>query len=570
MLKAPGPTDMTRRPGNRAELLSWLAYLVLPAAYVAHCLAVQYVSDDGYIAFQYVRNLLRGAGLVYNAGERVEGYNNFLWLMLLAGGQFLLPKIDLLRIAQGLGVLFGIATIVLALRFSERIHGNLWPFGLLGAAFLAAHPGLAAWATAGLETTVIAFLLLAGAVSYVTFLETGRNLWLPPVIFALAALTRPDGMVAFAVTSVHALFTLRKRTGKLVNREFVVWTALFAVIYIPYYIWRFNYYGYPLPNTAYAKVGVGIVQHLRGVAYLARYLAKYGGFVFLPAALLLLRKPRVVWRDYFAMLVAGQGLFIVYVGGDGLAFYRFVVYIAPVAYLLAQEGFADLDERVAREFAARPQRVVVVFSVLVSAISLGSTMNQSVGALVFPGWYRWYEPQSELSFPGRGSDHRYRWFDNYFVERLARAGAWLEANTPRSAVVASTPAGSIAYHMDRKVIDMLGLNDLHIARSKGAVGGIMGRGRAGHEKGDGKYVLSRSPDYILMGNVAVLPFPVDDATMARKLVLKSEHEIWADPEFHRKYERVCVPLSDRGLFRYFTLYKKKGASLPPYDGRPSC
>jgi hypothetical protein len=101
---------------------------------------------------------------------------------------------------------------------------------------------------------------------------------------------------------------------------------------------------------------------------------------------------------------------------------------------------------------------------------------------------------------------------------------------------------------------MLGLNDVHIAHTKSD---SLGFGRAGHEKGDGKYVLSRSPDYILMGNVAVLPFPLDKNSMAEKLILKSEHELWDDPEFHNKYELQCVRLADSGLFQYFTFFKKK-------------
>lgn len=57
------------------------------------------------------------------------------------------------------------------------------------------------------------------------------------------------------------------------------------------------------------------------------------------------------------------------------------------------------------------------------------------------------------------------------------------------------------------------------------------------------------PDYILMGNVAVLPNPVDKERMAKKLVRKSEHELWAEPRFHDTYELVCFPLSDIGVFR---------------------
>ena len=57
-----------------------------------------------------------------------------------------------------------------------------------------------------------------------------------------------------------------------------------------------------------------------------------------------------------------------------------------------------------------------------------------------------------------------------------------------------------------------------MTRISGTQARQIGKGRAGHKKGDDKYVLSRSPDYILMGNVAVLPYPVDKEGMAKKLV----------------------------------------------------
>jgi hypothetical protein len=118
------------------------------------------------------------------------------------------------------------------------------------------------------------------------------------------------------------------------------------------------------------------------------------------------------------------------------------------------------------------------------------------------------------------------------------------------AVVASTLAGSIAYHMNLRVIDMLDLNDAHIGHTSTA---DLGKSRAGHEKGDGKYVLSRSPDYILMGNVAVL----DKERMAKKLVRKSEHELWAEPRFHDTYELVCFQLSTQGFFVILRFSKER-------------
>jgi arabinofuranosyltransferase len=62
--------------------------LVLPAMLLcANMWRVHgFTVDDSYISFRYARNLARGLGLVYNAGEHIEGYTNFFWTVLLAGG----------------------------------------------------------------------------------------------------------------------------------------------------------------------------------------------------------------------------------------------------------------------------------------------------------------------------------------------------------------------------------------------------------------------------------------------------------------------------------------------------
>src|SRR5438552_142444 len=43
-----------------------------------------YTLDDAFISLRYARNLAKGHGIVFNAGERVEGYTNFLWVVILA------------------------------------------------------------------------------------------------------------------------------------------------------------------------------------------------------------------------------------------------------------------------------------------------------------------------------------------------------------------------------------------------------------------------------------------------------------------------------------------------------
>ena len=58
--------------------LPWLALLGWMAS------VSWFLTDDAFISFRYARNLLEGHGLVFNPGERVEGYSNFLWVLELA------------------------------------------------------------------------------------------------------------------------------------------------------------------------------------------------------------------------------------------------------------------------------------------------------------------------------------------------------------------------------------------------------------------------------------------------------------------------------------------------------
>ena len=81
------------------------------------------------------------------------------------------------------------------------------------------------------------------------------------------------------------------------------------------------------------------------------------------------------------------------------------------------------------------------------------------------------------------------------TEWWGAAGLWLRDNTPPQTLVAAQGAGAIAYYSQRPVIDLLGLNDVHIAHVDVP---DMGEGKAGHEKRDPAYVLSRNPDYILV------------------------------------------------------------------------
>jgi arabinofuranosyltransferase len=425
-------------------------------AYIWHALAVNYIIDDAFITFRYVKNFVHGHGLVFNVGERVEGYTNFLWAMLLSVFNWLSPNIDLLPVAQALGILFGIATIVMVIASSWRSHGEAGFSGLLAGAFLAFNSAFVAWSTSGLETILFTFLIFAASYVYLHPPKSDKNGLVAPLLFALASLTRPEGFFFFAITTLHLFITEIRAGKKVINGRILRWLLAFAVIYVPYFAWRYSYYGQLLPNTFYAKVGSGLQQYIRGARYLFSYARESGIFVFLFALFVFLKKDRGQWLNLLLLQMVCYLAYVVYVGGDGLGFYRFVVPVAPHIYILVQEGMIDLYRWGQRRIPASSARWLAIPALLLVALSFVFTGRQTLLVVPFRQSHRWYEPQSGLSFPGIGSDHPYLWFDDYFVERLAVAARWLEGNADANAVVAATPAGAISYYMNLRVIDMLG------------------------------------------------------------------------------------------------------------------
>ena len=551
MIASPGSGSALRLP--RWVIGLQLAILVAAAV---HIYLVDYVADDSFISLRYAKHLAGGQGLVYNPGERVEGYTNFLWVVLLAGVNWIWPAVDLPLTARLLGTAASLLIVLIVLRFST--DGARAPAaGLLAGACLMAHSGFVAWAGAGLETGQFSLLVLSAAMIQARTLGSGRFDPLVPLLLALAALTRPEGAIFFSACLAALVVSEFRwpitRPGLFtVIRIAARFAGLFALVYVPYFVWRYGYYGDLLPNTAYAKVAPASLQVGRGARYVWSYVVQYGVlFWILPVVIYLWRcRDRVAW--FFAWLVFVGLAYVLRVGGDGLAFHRFVVHLAPLMYAVVAAALVDGYRRYVAPRTGRSLRFALAAVTVVGLLAV--TGRATWTSLLLPERARWFEPQAEMSFPGDGTLHSYVWFDNYFVDRLTIAARYLEQHAEPNSLVASTPAGAIGYHMNHRVLDMLGLTDRHIAHTSEL---YMGGWRAGHEKGDGAYVLARAPDYILMGNVAVLPYALTETTMARKLVLKSEHELWEIPEFHKRYELVSVRIADDGPFQFFTFFRRK-------------
>ena len=151
--------------------------LLIAGLFLAHTLFYYFALgtdavDDTYISFRYAQNAILGHGLFFNPGERVEGFTNFLWTTLMIPLEG--AHVDVGRASMILGVLLGIATLWLVVRFAKTV-GAPRGTGILAAFLLAVDGSFALWAVAGLETLLFAFLVFAGALLYVREQDEGRT-----------------------------------------------------------------------------------------------------------------------------------------------------------------------------------------------------------------------------------------------------------------------------------------------------------------------------------------------------------------------------------------------------------
>jgi len=314
-----------------------LALCVL-AAFAANVERQAFLGDDSFISFRYAKHLAEGQGLVWNPGDRVEGYTNFLWVLLMAAG--LSVGIAPEGASMALGIASGLGLLAAMVVFTARTTGWRDPILWLTPMVLALHRSFTAWCTGGLETSFFTLLVFLAVLCFVRERERGDAFPLgSSLLFALASLTRPEGALFAFVAGAFFLAEIGLRRRSL--RVGLLWSLPYGVIVGAHLLWRRAYHGDWLPNTFYAKVPGVWWDH--GFNYLARFIDDYQVGWFLPLILLGL----LLGREFKAWLLFAQALayaiYVAGVGGDRFEF-RFLVPILPHLYWLIADGIHRLTE----------------------------------------------------------------------------------------------------------------------------------------------------------------------------------------------------------------------------------
>lgn len=429
------------------------------ALYVLAAIAawvVRFVQDDAFITYRYARNLARGQGLVFNEGERVEGYTNFLWTVM----HWLPERLGWSTpvFSQVVGIVVMVAAVAVTLRLARRLFGSE-SFAFLVALTLLANMSFLAYATGGLETmqqtllvTSVAALLLP-VTATPRPAETARRVG-AGLCAGLAILTRMDSAVLITVWVLAYLVAQWRRSrgaGNSVSTTFVAAVQIAgpaALLLLPWFIWKLSYYGNLLPNTFYAKsAGNPVVPLLYGLLYLAVFFFSYAALLLIPRFLRLRHELFSVPGAHQVLAVVPVWcIYICLVGGDFMEF-RFMVPIMPVLAMVAA-------------FLINSYRRTSLQVLLVGTLLVVSAAHRPMPTLIpypvltFTELSHWPN-ESTTSWKGKGE----------FLAEQFPGGPDVEGQ-PKLAVA---PLGVLPYFADLPTVDMLGLTDPVTARTGYAI-----------------------------------------------------------------------------------------------------
>ncbi len=427
---------------------------------LVHQLVFSTVVGDAYVTFRYSHNLAEGVGPVFNPGERVEGYANFAWMVLLA-----LPRAMFGADVEATAVLFGVACALTSVllsyflvdrivRVAEPEGPGLPALGVAGAVLTAGVGSVAAYGPSGLEIPLFLLLVLT-----ICSAVAARRPVVAGVFAALAMMTRPDGaLVAIVVGSWLLFAALRGRENGWAPAGFALGAL---VLVVPWIAWRVTYYGYLLPNTVAARPDGPLGRQLeRGWTYLSGFAVAYQAFLLLAvaavAALVHRRRPgnepvtrarSLVWL--LLVLMAGYVVLTVFAGGGEMPAWRLLAVVPPLLAVAATAaygvfvvtGTADGPSPVPRTRRLERRRVLPAVAVGVCALSL----------LVSATHPRMLPAMEEERAQAR---------------ELGEIGAWLGERLPAGSVVSTYTNGALAYRAGPGliVVDVRGRTDEHIAR----------------------------------------------------------------------------------------------------------
>jgi arabinofuranosyltransferase len=433
----------------------------------------RFIMDDAFISFRYASHLVQGHGLVWNPGERVEGYSNFLWTLFIACGMWI--GIDPVWAAWLLGLGSGIATLIFTYRLASLIIDSR-DAGLLTIILLGVNLTFSAFVTGGLETQMqTAFIVAAAYEAFVAVRLDGKTfgrLIASSALSACAVATHPDSILPIAcVLGVSTIVTLgpSARGSRRLLRAAALWGP-FLLLIGAWCLWKLAYYGNILPNTFAAKNPASASLEW-GFRYVTEFFSTYWLVPFpiigLFSLVRLFRRENTLLLALFTSLLLWTA-YVIRAGGDFMEF-RFFVPVLPFLFL----WIVWLVRTTIPWFTLR--------AVLVLLIICGSIIHSRM--------FR-YSESTGIEDTTMLRNHLEQPQENWIGVGKAIRDALGDDTT---VCIATTACGAIPFYSGMNTIDMLGINDKWVANN-----GVVIGTRPGHQRfAPLRYLASRGVNLLL-------------------------------------------------------------------------
>jgi len=446
--------------------------------------------DDAMISMRYAKNFSNGYGLVWNIGKPpVEGFTNLGWTVYMAIlHASIIPisesKISLLVMITSVLLLFGNA--ILSFKLSKIIAPDSMIAPLIATTITLFYYPLVFWSLRGMEVGFATFLIYLSVLLAINPSKpvNARRALLLGLVMALAVVIRFDLVLQITILLVYSLYEyIIKRKANVLPISPILLLYWMGIIGV--FLFQYFYFGSIVPNTYYLKVeDVSLYERIIvGIQVFVEYATRdfIGPLILIIAGVLYYRDLRIKENVLLVALFLIQCIYSIYVGGD---------YAEPL--------YSPQVDAANRFITQGMPSVIILFSIVIERFvhSLGLTIdfrnNQSrrlskalvigisLATLVLISgepWFKWGVHNAPLL--------------DADIWR-AKLGVHIKNNTDESVIIATHASGQIPYYSNRQTIDLLGKNDIVVAKGSPATSF-----RPGHNKWDYEYsIMILRPDLI--------------------------------------------------------------------------
>lgn len=286
--------------------------------------------EDAAMLMRYSSHFADGYGIVWNIGETpVDGATDFLFM--IAVGLLVKTGVSLEFATRFLAFVAHFATIGVLFLSLRRTFNAPFLIAIGTSLFLLAGPGFF-YVVGFFGTTVFALFACISWWIALDIIQYGEN-QKKAILFAFASLitglVRPEGVL---LTGLMLLVILFIKGWKSTQVTFFSYAIVFLFFGGTYFLWRWNYFGYPLPNPFYKKGGGTIYYESMVASYFHTF---FMNMYFLPAFIagLSFRETR---RNAigFIVLVVGFASFFILLSNNMNVMGRFQYVTFPLAAMV--------------------------------------------------------------------------------------------------------------------------------------------------------------------------------------------------------------------------------------------